>query len=157
MGDKIHDFDPSKGQAFQGDVSIIAIPKDIKIDRTYEIKPVNGRLILQEGEMTGHHHAITLPRPETINLQVEKLMADALANKIPVPMAKMFRDAKVGEEMRRRGIITRTDLITGILVVENGPMTLLHEEHDGHRLPPGAYLIGRQVESAGAEERRVAD
>ena len=47
----------------------------------------------------------------------------------------------------------------GLLVAETpgAPVELRHEEHDGIRIPVGNYLIGRQVESAGAEERVVAD
>lgn len=157
----IRDYDPTKGMAFQGDVSIIPIPTDIAISRIDEVSPVAGRLILQEGEVTGHHHAIALvERPldlGTPNLVVERLISDALANKIALPSARLFHDPSVGEEMRRRGVISRVDLIVGILIIETGPMCLIHEEHDGIRMLPGAYLIGRQVESAGAEERKVAD
>lgn len=179
----IHDYDPSLGCAFQGDVSIIPIPPSISIDRSDEISPVEGRLILMEGEVTGHHHAIALmERPEIIDgprsKAADRLMADALAGKIAVPTAKLYRDPKATEKMRRLGIITRTDLVVAVLVVETGPMCLSHEEHDTIRIPhadgsvvqpnltewPGGYtsisghfLIGRQVESAGAEERRVVD
>jgi hypothetical protein len=160
----IHDFDPSKGMAFQGDISIIPIPKYIKIDRSDEIAPINGRLILQEGEVSGHHHAITLLEhpddhvtPVKTSKAVQDLMADAQAGKIAVPTAKMFRDPAAVEAMRRTGIITRVDLVVGVLVVETGPMCLSHEEHDTIRISSGAYLIGRQVESAGAEERVITD
>ena len=160
---EIRDYDPTKGMAFQGDVSIIPVPAGIAIDRSDEVPPVAGRLILQEGEVTGHHHAIALAeRParrelDEPDLVVESLISDALENKIALPNARLFRDPAAVDAMRERGLITRTDLIVGVLIVEAGPMCLLHEEHDGIRIPPGAYLIGRQVESAGAEERRVAD
>jgi hypothetical protein len=160
---EIRDYDPSQGMAFQGDVSIIPIPADIKINCNDEVSPVAGRLILQEGEVTGHHHAIALaerPAPSELdesNLVVERLISDALANKIAIPTARLFRDQGIVDEMFRRGILIRADLSVGVLIVEVGAMCLLHEEHDGIRIPPGAYLIGRQVESAGAEERRVVD
>lgn len=162
----IRDFDPAKGCAFQGDVAIVPVPAAIaaKLNRGEEIQPVHGRLILQEGEVTGHHHAITLERPVSRreplanpSLEVERLMSDALDGKIALPSARMFRDQAIAEAMRAAGILTRTDLCVGILSVEVGPMTVTHEEHDGIRLPIGCYYIGRQVESAGAEERRVAD
>jgi hypothetical protein len=159
----IHDYDPAKGMAFQGDVSIIPIPKKIKIDCGNEIAPVNGRLILQEGEVTGHHHAITLDRPADAVAPVKTakavqgLIADAQAGKIAVPTARLYRDPAAVEAMRKAGIITRVDLAVAILVVETGPMCLSHEEHDTIRIPVGQYLIGRQIESAGAEERIVAD
>lgn len=160
----IHDYDPAKGMAFQGDVSIIPIPKGIKIDRSDEIAPVNGRLILQEGEVTGHHHAIALldrsadaVAPVKTSKVVQDLIADAQAGKIAVPMARLYRDPAAVDAMRQAGIITRVDLAVAILIVETGPMCLSHEEHDTIRIPPGEYLIGRQIESAGAEERVVAD
>jgi hypothetical protein len=159
----IHDFDPCAGQAFQGDIAIIPIPAGIKINTTDEIKPVDGRLILQEGEVSGHHHAIALMErppavmPRKVSRRAESLMADALSNKIAVPVARMYRDPEAVEAMRRAGILTRTDLAIGCLKVEHGSMTVSHEEHDAIRLPPGNYYVGRQVESAGAEERVVHD
>jgi hypothetical protein len=167
----IHDFDPAQGQAFQGDVSIIPIPADIKIGTANEMRPVDGKLILQEGEMTGHHHHIAVidrapaaavraeapaSRKRTTKA-VEDLIGDASAGRIAVPTARLYRDPSVAAEMQRRGILTRADLAVGCLIVEHGPMVVSHQEHDGIRLPVGKYLIGRQVESAGAEERVVAD
>lgn len=166
---QIRDFDPTKGIAFQGDVAIIPMPADINIATADEVKPTAGRLILQEGEVSGHHHAIALlerpapsesrstPRTTRKSKAAEAVMADALAGRIAVPTAKLYRDPAAVSEMRRRGFVTREDLAIACLVVEHGPMVVSHEEHDGIRLPPGNYLIGRQVESAGAEERVVAD
>ena len=167
----IHDFDPTKGQAFQGDVSIIPIPIGITISLADEIKPVDGKLILQEGEMTGHHHHVALldrPRPapaspakpistKRTKKAVEGLIGDALAGKIAVPTARLYRDPSVARAMQRAGLLTRADLAVAVLIVENGPMVVSHQEHDGIRLPAGNYLIGRQIESAGAEERVVED
>ena len=163
----IRDYDPSKGQAFQGDVSIIPIPDGITISTVDEIKPVNGRLILQEGEVSGHHHALDL-RQKRFQAQPRETGDPLLAIRDPqlkkalgampkVATAWMYRDAGAVGEMVRRGILTRADLAIACLVIEGGPMTVTHEEHDGIRLPAGRYLIGRQVESAGAEERIVAD
>lgn len=152
----IRDFNPADGCAFQGDVAIVPVPADLatRLDRTQEIAPREGRLILAEGEVSGHHHAITLP-PRSA--EADKLMADALAGKIAVPTAKLYRDPAMAEAIRKAGILTRTDLCIAFLEIEDGPFTVTHEEHDGIRLPAGLYYIGGQIESAGAEERRVAD
>lgn len=166
---RIHDFDPAKGQAFQGDVSIIPIPHDIAISRVDEVSPVEGRLILQEGEVSGHHHAIDLRQKKFQSLP--KTAGDPLlttrdpklkkalggAPRTMNATARMYRDGAAASEMVRRRILTRADLAIGCLVVEGSSMLLSHEEHDAIRIPPGNYLIGRQVESAGAEERIVAD
>ena len=153
----IRDWNPAEGLALQGDVSIIPVPAGVRLTLTDEISPVDNRLILQEGEVTGRHHAISLVEPEPINVEVERLLVAAIAGRIPLPSAKLYRDPEAAQQMRGLGILTRTDLVVGLLIVEVGPMVLRHEEHDGIRIPPGAYLVGRQVEGAGAEERVVAD
>ena len=165
----IRKYNPAEGQAFQGDVSIIPIPADIAITTTHEISPVKGRLILQEGEVSGHHHAVDL-RQKNFQAQPRETGDPLLSTRSPklrkafggmtkekLGTARMYRDDKAVAEMVRRGILTRADLAIGCLVVDGGPMAVTHEEHDGISLPPGQYLVGRQVESAGAEERIVAD
>jgi hypothetical protein len=159
---KIIDWDPADGAAFQGDVAILPMPAGITISRVDEISPVDGCLILQEGELTGHNHAIVLDRPvptksRKTSKAAEKLMADTLAGRIELPTARLYRDRAAVDAMVRAGILTRADLAVGCLIVEGGPMVVTHQEHDGIRVPPGNYLIGRQVESAGSEQRLVAD
>lgn len=152
----IRNYDPTQGCAFQGDVSIVPVPAGIAISRVEEIKPIDGRLILQEGEVTGHHHAIRLPEPTRFR---DDGIARSLetASAVPLGTARLYRDTAAANAMVRAGVLTRTDLVTAFLVVEGGPVTITHEEHDGIRVPPGNYVIGRQVESAGAEERVVRD
>jgi hypothetical protein len=165
---QIRNFDPAQGQAFQGDVSIIPIPADVKIATTDEIKPIDNKLILQEGELTGHHHHIALRQrnfkpARAIGDPVLKVRDTKLSRvfgggkKASMSTAKLYRDPAVAAEMQRRGLLTRADLAVGCLIVEGDAVTVTHQEHDGIRLLAGNYLIGRQVESAGAEERRVAD
>lgn len=157
----IRDFDPTSGQAYQGDVAIIPVPAGWALDKSQPIPPVAGRLILQEGEISGHHHAIALlERPAGVvrSAAAEALMAEAIAGRIAVPTAALYRDDALARRMAGNdGPLTRSDLVVAFLLVEHGPMTVSHEEHDAIRLPPGLYLVGRQVESAGEEERRVSD
>jgi hypothetical protein len=158
----IRDFDPTQGQAFQGDILILPVPEKLAktLSRLHEIPPREGRLILAEGEMTGHHHAIALPgfRSQPVMFRDDGLARDmSLAQGIPVGTATMYRDDALAAGMVREGPLTRSDLCVGFLVVEGAPMVVTHEEHVGIRLPVGVYLIGRQIESVGAEERRVAD
>lgn len=169
---KIRHFNPKEGQAFQGDVAIIPMPADIDISRHDEISPVEGRLILQEGEVSGHHHAINV-RARNFQGQLKVSGDPLMATKDPalkralggmpkvesasVGTARLYRDAAAVNAMVSRGILTRADLAIGCLIVEGAPMLLAHEEHDTIEIPPGQYVIGRQVESAGAEERVVQD
>lgn len=171
---KTFDFTPQMTCARQGDVFIFRLPTDVKVDKTNEISPrADGNLVLLEGEMTGHHHAINvLERPtpmeatadavKTVKRKTSKVAEDlmAAAAKATAPIVQMFADKGVAEELVRRKIMTRTDLYVGTLCVQGGGdvgVVLGHQEHDGIRLSCGNYYIGRQVESAGAEERRVRD
>lgn len=161
-------WNPSEGQAFQGDVAIIPMPADIGIARHDEISPVAGRLILQEGEVSGHHHAINL-RGRNFQAQPKVSGDPLMATKDPAlkkalggaargaGTARMYRDPAAVDAMVTRGVLTRGDLAIGCLIVEGAPVLLSHEEHDTIEIPPGNYVIGRQVESAGAEERVVRD
>lgn len=165
---QIRDFDPHAGQAFQGDIAIVPMPPEIAIARSDEIKPRDGRLIIQEGEISGHHHAIALPRQRAFRANSRQIgdpsvatrdrkLRRAFGGKRAAASAHLFRDQDAIAQMQHAGLLTRTDLVIGCLVVEDGAVVVSHEEHDGIRLPPGNYYIGRQVESAGAEERVVEE
>jgi hypothetical protein len=152
----VRDYDHAKGQAFQGDVCIFRLPDALaaKLSRIDQVEPVEGRLILQAGEFSGHHHAIKLPQPVMFH---DGALAQQLEAKTKPATARMFRDAALASALISDGALTRADLCVGFLEIEGGAMTVNHEEHDGIRLPEGIYYCGRQVESAGAEERVVAD
>lgn len=168
----IHDFDPSKGQAYQGDVSIVPVPASFTLSKTQEIDPKGAMLVLAEGGGFGNFHALVLERPEAVapvktSKVVEGLMADALAGKIAVPTARLFRDDALLSKMIAKGPLIEgaRQLCVGFLCVEHGPMVIQHikadgtptGEHDGIRIPEGVYFVGRQVESAGEHLRVVAD
>lgn len=164
----VRNFNPKDGCAFQGDIAIIPMPKSIAIATHDEIKPVDGRLIIQEGEVSGHHHAIDLVRSRHFRTDARQIGDPSIATRdrklrrafggtAKSGSVKLYRDPRAVEALRRAGVLTRTDLAIGCLVVAAAPAIVAHEEHDGIRLPEGHYYLGRQVESAGAEERVVAD
>jgi hypothetical protein len=154
-------WNPTEGDALQGDVCLFAIPVNIKIDKSEEIEPRDGRLILAEGEVTGHHHAIGLAKylPQATQFH-DAAQARALTKvdkKQKVGTAKMYRAASTIQALQRAGQLTTTALAIGVLVVENGPVNLAHDEHDTITIPPGSYYVGNQREWDAAEERRIAD
>lgn len=160
---KTVNWNPKEGCAFQGDIAIVAVPTNITISQVNEIEPVNGRLIIQEGEQSGHHHAIERQfRPmrevgdPTLYVRDTRL-AKAFGGKGKAGTARLYHDEKAINALLKYGILTRTDLAIGFLIVEGGSVVIRHEEHNGICLPPGNYYVGRQVESAGAEERIVRD
>lgn len=156
----VRDWNPDAGMAFQGDVALIPVPAALaaSLATNDEIKPIDGRLILQEGEVTGHHHAIRLPglsaQPA---MYADGALARTMETTAALPVARLYRDDALARRLAAEGPLARADLIVAFLKVDNGPVVVSHEEHDAIRIPPGLYAVGRQVESAGAEERRVQD
>ena len=150
MTTTIRDYDPALGMAFQGDVAIVPIPKDIPLDLRNEIPPTDHKLILQEGELTGHHHAIELnPLPRHRQPHGRRHRAQHPPSIRP-PLPNTTQRALHYAGPRHYHPLK-------LLLIKVGPMCLLHPEHDGIRIPPGAYLIGRQVEATATDERLVED
>ena len=153
----VRNYDPRQGQAFQGDVAIIPIPEDITIATNEEILPLEGRLVIQAGERSGHHHAIDLF--ERAALYRDDGLARSLSSKAaarrtrgrpkaPRPAAHFYRDIAVAYQMMIRELLSRCDLAIGCLVIEGGAVVVRHQEHDGIRIPPGKYIVGRQIEAS---------
>lgn len=162
----IHDWNPDEGDALQGDVCLFRMPDHIKIDTSDEITPKNGRLILAEGEITGHHHAIWMRNPPTKFREdgagsgvseADTTAMVAKATKKKTGTAKLYRDPEAVRALVRAGELTTEALAIGILVVERHPVVLRHDEHDAIRIPPGRYYVGGQAEFDAAAMRRVAD
>lgn len=166
---KTRNWDPKKGDLTQGDVLLFRLPDDIKIDTSNEIAPRDNRLILAEGEFTGHHHAVWLAKPAALDGAFARANAsDVLyqahapasdAERINEPMAKikLYRDASAAEALVRAGQLSHGRLTIGFLVIEGNTVVLRHEEHDGVRIPPGRYYVGGQYEWSDAEAWRVQD
>jgi hypothetical protein len=109
----------TRGLLRQGDV--LLVPVESVPSRARAIVDGRRRLVLAEGEATGHAHVVRGRR------------AQLLAHRSP----------------------TRH-----YLLVEAEPATLVHEEHDPIRIPPGSYRVVRQREYEPRAElnwRAVAD
>ena len=107
----------TRGLLRQGDV--LLVPVESVPSRARAIVDGRRRLVLAEGEATGHAHVIRGRR------------AQLFAHRPPAS--------------------------TRFLVVESEPATLVHEEHDPIRIPPGAYRVVRQREYEPRGWRAVAD
>jgi len=158
----IHDYDPSKGGAFQGDLAIwpLSTTEASKLAGTAIKAPQRGSIRLLEGEVTGHHHEIVLDRSSDADeVDAEAITVAALAiakaqASAGRGTATLYQDDALAASLPW---LQRRDLIIGFLKVDGGPAVLRHPEHDAIRLPKGTYYVGRQIESAGAIERVVAD
>lgn len=148
----------SEGSPVQGDLRLERLTDDeakhLSRDRVIK-RSETGQLRLLEGEVSGHHHTIigkyTLDGAARFR---DDGMARAAEASTLTGSAVLYEDASLGAKL---SWLLRTDLMIGFLAIEGGPVDLAHPEHDTIRLPAGVYYIGRQVESAGAEERVVAD
>ena len=159
---RMNDFD----QAYQGDIWMMKLPDSYEVTLENEIEPIQGKLILQEGEMTGHHHHVDVMERPVAKAPVNEnwweefndpTLRDIFGVQRPRTVSKMFAGSKVADALVRDDVLTRPDLVVGLLVVENGPTKVSHQEHSPILLHPGKYVIGRQIESVAGEERRVAD
>ena len=127
-------------QLRQGDVQIqqvTALPPGCT-----EVKPEGGRIVLAHGEVTGHAHAIY----------------------DHIDRAPTYNELAVGKEIAE-ATIARAQAKARLLLAPNGErflevretVTLKHEEHTQHTIPPGIYHLPRQMEYTPAELRRVED
>lgn len=127
-------------QLRQGDVQIQQV-SSLPAGCT-EIQPDSNRIVLAHGEVTGHAHAI-YDHIAPAQRQSHPGAADEIAE----------------------ASIARAQAKARLLVAPNGErylqvtdaVTLRHEEHTQHTIPPGIYYLPRQMEYTPAELRRVAD
>ena len=118
----------------QGDVlltPIQALPEGL-----VEISNDNGRIVLAYGEVTGHAHAIA----DHVPASATQIAAEAIARAAGSSKARLLQ-AQNGNRF--------------LEVTE--AVTLRHEEHTAHTIPPGLYSLPVQVEYTPAELRRVED
>lgn len=113
----------------QGDVALMRV--DALPDGCTEVPHDKGRIVLAYGEVTGHAHAIADHRPE-------------------------LRAGEIAEAAIARARLWKAPNGDTFLEVREA-VTLRHEEHTEHIIPPGIYKQPVQTEYTPAELRRVAD
>jgi len=121
------------------------------------VQPRDGKLILAEGELTGHHHAIWFHPPMFRDDGLARAMEAQSQPAVRSAPAALYRDDGLVRGLVGDGLLTDGSLCIGFLVVEDAPVLLRHQEHDAVRIPPGHYYVGRQREFHAGEARRVAD
>lgn len=159
----IVDFNIAHRAAPQGDLMVFKLDdrEAAKLSKSMIIRPAKrGSIRLLEGEVTGHHHEIVMDRDDAgLDAEASAIADAALAiararASVKIGVAVLYQDDKLAASLTW---LLRRDLMIGFLCIEGGPVVLQHPEHDAIRLPTGVFYIGRQVESAGAEERVVQD
>jgi len=153
----IRNYDPADGDLCQGDVLLFRLPDGYIPAKTQPIAPRAGQLILAEGEMTGHHHAIWFNPPQFRDDAMARALEAQAEVTQPHGEARLHRDDALVQRLVSGGQLMTAALAIGFLTVEGEPAVLRHQEHDPIRIPPGDYYVGRQQEFHAGEERRVAD
>lgn len=122
----------------QGDVALVRVER--LPEGCIEVPNDRGRIVLAYGEVTGHAHAI----------------ADHRVAARPTPAAAdEIAEAAIARAKTRARLVVAPDGQRYLEVSE--PVSLKHEEHTAHEIPPGVYLLPTQVEYTPAELRRVED
>lgn len=122
----------------QGDVLLVPA-KQLPAGCT-EVKPDGNRIVLAYGEVTNHAHAIY---DHIVQREATPGVADEIA------------EAAIARAQSKARLLIAPSGERYLEVKET--VTLKHEEHTQHTLPPGIYHLPKQMEYSPAELRRVAD
>lgn len=122
----------------QGDVALVrvgSLPTGCALVEGQEKK-----IVLAWGEQTGHHHRI---EDHIVHLDATPGAADEIA------------EAAIARAKAKARLWAAPDGSRYLEVSE--AVTLSHEEHTAHTLPPGIYKLPVQMEYQPQELRRIAD
>jgi hypothetical protein len=147
----------------QGDINFVPLEAFNKsasdVSRASVLRTTDQRLLIQEGEITGHHHGIWfMPRPVYLR---DDAMAHALADQAEtVITARLYSDDKLVAALK----LDPGAPVVGFLVAETD-VTIRHaseggtptNEHADIKLPAGGYLVTGKREWTAGDERRVQD
>ncbi|MCW1959833.1 MAG: hypothetical protein KIH64_015065 [Mycobacterium sp.] len=139
-------------QLRQGDVQLQ--PVSVLPEGCTEIPAEGNRIVLAHGEVTGHAHAIydhlaTAATHGAVAGELARQRGEAPA------AANEIADAAIARA-RTKARLWRAPSGERFLEVKE-TVTLRHEEHTAHTLPPGIYQLPTQMEYEPAELRRVQD
>lgn len=134
----------------QGDIALVQVasmPQGCELVAGQEAK-----IILAWGEVTGHHHRIE----DHVDANLREQFAAQVEKTIPRPgAADEIAEAAISRAQAKARLWKAPNGETFLEVLE--PVTLRHEEHTEHTIPPGIYKQPTQVEYTPAELRRVQD
>jgi hypothetical protein len=152
---------------FQGDIGFIPLSKlgqdRAAIDTSKPLRTTERRLLIQEGQITGHHHGVWfMPKPVMLH---DEALARSFETKAPLKVAAtLYEDPAMTAKLERSGIVMPNAPVIGYLVADED-VTIKHAseagqptgEHADVRLPNGEYLVVGKREWSAGDERRVQD
>jgi len=148
---------------FQGDIGFVPLKAfgksaaDVKRDKP--LRTTDKRLLIQEGEITGHHHGVWFV-PQPVYLRDDALARSYADQSETIITARLFDDPSMTQTLG----LDRGAPVLGYLVAETD-VVIRHAseagtptgEHDDLALPSGAYLVVGKREWTAGDERRVQD
>ena len=147
----------------QGDINFYPLAMWKKsaadVNRGKQLRADKNRLLIQEGEITGHHHGVWF-MPQPVYLRDDAL-AHALADQSAVNVtAQLFDDAELLAALK----LDAGSPVIGFLVAD-ADVTVRHAtadgkatgEHSDVTLPAGGYLVTGKREWTAGDERMVRD
>lgn len=154
-------------QAYQGDIGFVPLEHlgktaaDVKRDKRMRMHDT--RLLIQEGELTGHHHGVWF-MPQPVRLR-DDAVAYSLAEASPVIVtAQLFQDDGLTAELIRSGKLQEGAPVIGYLIAD-ADVTIKHANADGKptgehgdisRKSGGYVVLGKREWTAG-DAQRVQD
>lgn len=156
----------------QGDINFYPLSLFNKsaddVSRQNLIRTTTHRLLIQEGEITGHHHGIWfMPQPVALRESGfgsggNDAAADVLAKAVrgDLAPARLYADAELVASLR----LDAGSPVVGFLIADEA-VIIRHAtregsptgEHGDIRLPAGGYLVTGKREWTSGDERKVQD
>lgn len=164
----------------QGDINFVPMKAfrsnrgaNISINREKPLRQHSKRLLIQEGEITGHHHGVWfMPQPTKFREDgagsggaavADEMLKKTLAAKVT---ATLYRDDKLTMRLTNRGLLRSGAPVIGYLVCD-ADVTIKHASEDGKptgehapvKLSKGEYLVlgKRELDMYEKVQRRVVD
>jgi hypothetical protein len=138
----------------QGDVALVQVSK--LPEGCVLVEGQSRKIVLALGEATGHHHRIEDHAPGCAPVKGSfKKMLEAADGAISLGIGPEAA-AEIAEAAIARARLYVAPTGERFLEVKE-TVTLLHEEHSPHAIPPGIYELPVQMEFDAALMRRVTD
>lgn len=157
----------------QGDINFTpleAFGKSAKdVSRITQLRSHKNRLLIQEGEITGHHHGIWfMPQPVMLrddgrgHADAGQIASEVLERAVSgqLATARLYQDEALSQAI---GLDARSPIV-GYLICDE-EVTIRHAseagaptgEHADIKLTAGGYLVTGKREWSAGDEKRVAD
>ena len=167
----------TKPQVYQGDITFIPLEEfgftATDVSRDNRLRAHDNRLLIQEGEITGHHHGVWfVPKPVYLrddalaHADAKQMTHDVLARASAGEFApaKLYRDDALIVKIVKSGALDAAAPVIGFLIADED-VTIRHassegaptNEHSDVRVSRGGHVVLGKREFTAGDIRRVQD